>query len=381
MRAIQDNDEAKIEEAILRLSESRRVFAPLAFAVGAFVMLFNGLRLLVTNWRLTLVQILPAMWIWLAMLDLKAHVLHGKSFTVVRGPVLIPLGLVIIAITVASFFLNAVFAFAVSQPGRPEVRPAVAQARQHLKTIMASGAVVGALLAFSTIVVTRWGRPWFTISLGIVVGVMMVSYVAVPARLIGAKPPKQSRRDKLASTAVGGALSMTVCTPPYLLGRLGILALGSSAVLVFILGIFARRARSHPASRRHRCGQGDQDERHPHRSAPSQRPRQRANPDDKAARLVVAGVGCRAARARQPQVDPLPQTPARAAWTVPALQLNEPKNRAKLAHYRESLEMLRRAAGELAVVDLLDAELKRLTPTVTTRRRVRARKTSGRNNA
>ena len=239
VRAIQDNDEAKIETAILRLSESRRVFAPLAFAVGAFVMLFNGLRLLVTNWRLTLVQILPAMWIWLAMLDLKAHVLHDKSFTVVRGPVLIPAGLVIIAIMVASFFLNAVFAFAVSQPGRPEVRPAIAQAREHLKTIMAYGVVVGALLAFSTIIVTRWGKPWFTISLGIVVGVMMVSYVAVPARLIGSKPPKQSKRDKLAGTAVGGALSMTVCTPPYLLGRLGILALGSSAVLVFILGIVA----------------------------------------------------------------------------------------------------------------------------------------------
>ena len=239
VRAIQDNDEARIEEAILRLSHSRRIFAPLAFAVGAFVMLFNGLRVLVTNWRLTLVQILPAMWIWLAMLDLKAHTLHGKSFTVLRGPVLIPLGLLIIAITIASFFLNAVFAFAVSRPGRPEVRPAVALARQHLRTIMASGAVVGALLAFSTIVVTRWGRPWFTISLGIVVGVMMVSYVAVPSRLIGAKPAKQSRRDKLSTTAVSGALSATVCTPPYVLGRLGILALGSSAVLVFILGIFA----------------------------------------------------------------------------------------------------------------------------------------------
>ena len=239
VRAIQDNDEAKIEEAILRLSESRRVFAPLAFAVGAFAMLFNGLKLLVTNWRLTLVQILPAMWIWLAMFDLKAHVLRGKSFHVVRGPVLIPIGLLIIAITVASFFLNAVFAFAVSRPGRPEVRPAVAQARHHLRPIMASGAVVGALLAFSTIVVTRWGRPWFTISLGIVVGTMMISYVAVPARLIGAKPPKQSKRDKLAATAVGGALSATVCTPPYILGRLGILALGSSAVIIFILGIFA----------------------------------------------------------------------------------------------------------------------------------------------
>ena len=93
--------------------------------------------------------------------------------------------------------------------------------------------------AFSTLIVTRWGKPWFTISLGIVVGVMMVSYLAVPARLIGATPPTQSRRDKLASTAVGGALSATVCTPPYILGRLGILALGSSAVIVFILGIFA----------------------------------------------------------------------------------------------------------------------------------------------
>jgi hypothetical protein len=210
VRAIQENDETKIEEAILRLSESRRVFAPLGFAVGAFVMLFNGLRLLATNWRLTLVQILPAMWIWLAMFDLKAHTLHGKSFNLLRGPVLIPLGLVIIAITVASFFLNAVFAFAVSRPGRPEVRPAVAQARDHPRPIMASGAVVGAMLAFSTIVVTRWGRPWFTISLGIVVGVMMVSYVAVPSRLIGAKRPKQSKRDKLSGAAVGGALSATL---------------------------------------------------------------------------------------------------------------------------------------------------------------------------
>ena len=63
VRAIEENDEAKIEEAILRLSRSRRVLSPLAFAVGAFVMLFDGLRLLVANWRLTLVQILsPCDW-------------------------------------------------------------------------------------------------------------------------------------------------------------------------------------------------------------------------------------------------------------------------------------------------------------------------------
>jgi len=239
VRAIQENDESKIEEAILNLSRRRRMFAPLGLAVGAFVLLFDGLRLLVTNWRLTLVQILPAMWIWLAMFDLKAHVLHGKSFHVLRGPILIPIGLVIVAITVASFFLNAVFAFAIAGPKPPRVRPAFAQARGHFKSILAWGGAVGVLLALSTTVVTRWGRPWFALSLGIVVGVMMVCYVAVPSRLLGVKP-QQSRRDRLSMTVVGGALGATVCTPPYVLGRLGILMLGSSALLIpgiFVLAI------------------------------------------------------------------------------------------------------------------------------------------------
>ena len=74
-----------MEQAVLRLSRSRRLFAPLALGVGALVMLFDGVKLLVTNWRLTLVQVLPAMWIWLAMLDLKAHVLRGKSFHACTG--------------------------------------------------------------------------------------------------------------------------------------------------------------------------------------------------------------------------------------------------------------------------------------------------------
>jgi hypothetical protein len=231
VRAIESSDEARIEEAVLRLSRSRRVFAPLTFAVGAFALLFDGLRLLVSNWRLTLVQILPAVWIWLAMADLKAHVLHGSSFTVLRGPVLIPIGLVIVVITVACFFLNAVFAFAITRPGKPEIRPAAAQARRHVTPIVVSGALVGLLLALSTTVVTRWGRPWFTLSLGIVVGLMMVSYVAVPARLIGVKPA-QSRRDKLMTTLVGGALGVTVSLPPYVLGRVGLLMLGSRALLI-----------------------------------------------------------------------------------------------------------------------------------------------------
>ena len=122
-RAIQEDDQAIVEQ-IVSLSRSRRLFAPLAFTVGAFAMLFQGLKLLLSNWRLLLVQIPPAVWIWLAMFDLKARVLHGRSFPALRGAVLIPIGLAIVAITVACFFLNAVFAFAIADAQVPKIRPA-----------------------------------------------------------------------------------------------------------------------------------------------------------------------------------------------------------------------------------------------------------------
>jgi hypothetical protein len=234
VRAVREGDEAMVEQMVLRLSRSRRVLNPLAFVVGGLAMLFNGLKLLFSNWRLTLVQVLPAMWIWVAMYDLKAHVLHGKSFHVLRGPILIPIVLAIAAITAASFFLNAVFGFAIVQSGSPKVRPAFAQARSYLAVILGSGAAVGLLLGLSTTVVTRWGRPWFGLSLSVVIGVMMVCYIAVPSRLIGVTH-RSSRRDKLTASAVGGALGVVVCTPPYLLARAGILMLGSH--ILFIPGI------------------------------------------------------------------------------------------------------------------------------------------------
>jgi hypothetical protein len=231
VQAVRDSDLAAADEVILRLSRSRRWLAPLALFVGAFAMLFVGVKLLFTNWRLTLIQVLPAMWIWAAMFDLKAHVLHGKTFHVLTGPVVIPLVLAVALITAASFYLNAVFAYAIVGKGPPVIRPAFTQAWSRRRIALISGFLVGVLLGLSTIVVTRWGRPWFTLSLSIVIGIMMICYVAVPARLIGMKTT-QPKRDKLAATAMGGIIGAVVCTPPYLLGRLGLVMLGSSALLV-----------------------------------------------------------------------------------------------------------------------------------------------------
>jgi hypothetical protein len=223
--AINRSDDDAVERAVLQLSSRSRWLAPLALIVGAFLMLFQGLKLLVTNWRLTLVQIIPAMWIWIAMLDIKIHLLHGKQFHVLRGPVLIPAVLAVMALTAASFYLNGVFAFAISKPGKPEIRPAFGQARRHLRVILLWGCIIGFALAFSALVTTRWGRWPFAISQSIVVGIMMLLYLAVPARMVGIEKSKNTR-DKLAATAVGGAVGAVVCSPPYMLGRFGILMLG-----------------------------------------------------------------------------------------------------------------------------------------------------------
>jgi hypothetical protein len=60
---------------------------------------------------------------------------------------------------------------------------------------------------------------------------LMICYVAVPARLIGLKPV-HTRREKLTIGVVGGAMGTVVSTPPYLVGRLAILMLGSDLLRI-----------------------------------------------------------------------------------------------------------------------------------------------------
>lgn len=237
-RGVRGEDEARVVRAVEELSRSRRLLAPLALVVGGVAMLFEGVKLTLSNWRLTVIQILPAAWIWVAMYDLRAHLLHGRSAEGVHGAVLVLVVLAIVLVTEACFFLNAVFGFAISRPGSPRIRPAITEARSHLPGILVWGGVFGLALALSTTVVARAGRPWFTISLGAVVGAMMVAYVAVPSRLIGLKSTGH-RRDRFWASAIGAMAGVVVATPPYLIGRIGLLMLGSRLLFVPGLVLFA----------------------------------------------------------------------------------------------------------------------------------------------
>ena len=164
------------------------------------------------------------------MAILRAYVLYDQDLDEIYGLQIVPVFLVVIAITIASFFLNATFAFAIMRPGAP-IRPAFAEARTHMRQIAGFGVVVGFLLGIATTVAPRWGSPWFSIFLGGVIGLMMVAYIAVPARIIGAKPT-YSRRERMVTTVVSGVLGVTVSLPPYLIGRLGFLMLGSKVLLI-----------------------------------------------------------------------------------------------------------------------------------------------------
>ena len=137
-------------------------------------MLFQGLKLLFSDWRLSLVQVLPAMWIWAAVLDLKLHVVGKREFRLWYGTTALLLILAVAAVSVASFYLNAVFAFAISRPGKPAIGAAFALARRHLAVVGSFGFAVGLALGYSSTVVPRWGWWWFTFSMSVVIAVMML---------------------------------------------------------------------------------------------------------------------------------------------------------------------------------------------------------------
>lgn len=232
--AIRAGDSAGVESAVMALSRLRRPLAPLALMVGAFAMLFDGVKLLFSNWRLALIEALPAMWVWLAMLDLRVHLFRGRGPRTLDGTTLVVVVAAVTLMTMAAFFLNGIFAFALSGPGVPRIGPAFNQARAAAGVLLGLGFVEGVALGVATMVSGRWGRGWFVLSTGVVVGCIMFSFLAVPARLLGLSDTghRYPLRDRLVAAIIGGAVGATVCTPPYMLGRLGVTMLGTRSLLV-----------------------------------------------------------------------------------------------------------------------------------------------------
>jgi hypothetical protein len=165
--------------------------------------------------------------IWLAMWDLKQHALRGAPFRHVTALTLTLVVVASIAVTVAAFWCNTVFAVAIDSPPPPKIRPAVDEAHGHWARILISGLLVGTTLGVAVAVVPRLDADWLYIALlGAVLGVMMISFVAVPARIIGRRPTKLPPKQAVGRTVTGWALSGVAMTPGFVLDRVGLILLG-----------------------------------------------------------------------------------------------------------------------------------------------------------
>lgn len=227
VRGITEVDPTAMESAARQLGGSRRWLTPVAWAAGTIVLLVHGVKLLVMNWRLSLIQLIPAAWVWLATWDLKAHLLHGDSFAQLTLLERLAVAAAVVAFTVAAFWCNTVFAFAIDAPPPPRITPAVRKTRTRWPVIVTPAVVIGVALAFATVVVPRIAGIWvFSLVLSAVLTVMVISYVAVPARIIGVKSRRLPRKEAIGRAAAGGTLSAVAMAPGYLLGRVGLILLG-----------------------------------------------------------------------------------------------------------------------------------------------------------
>jgi len=215
-----------IEEATHNLAASRRWLAPLAWAAGAIVMLVHGVKLLVLNWRLSLIELVPAAWVWFLMWDLKQHTLRGAPFRHITTGGLVLLILFAIVATTASFWCNAVFAFAITDPP-PRIARAAGQVRPHLAALVRAGIIIGVITAAGALTIPRTDSfVLYVLALGAVLASVLISFVAVPARIIGVRKRKLPARETIGRAAVGGTLSAVAMAPGFVLDRLGLILLG-----------------------------------------------------------------------------------------------------------------------------------------------------------
>lgn len=226
-RAVADAEPARIESTVRQLGESRAYLAPVAWAAGAIVLLIRGVKLLFLNWRLTLVELVPAVWVWVVFWDLRQHALRAEAFRQLTVGGMLLLVLLCVAVSIASFWCNTVFAFAISDPPPPRIAPAAGRAKPYLGRIVRAGIVLGVLLALGAVVIPRIDSAWLSlIAIGGLGAIMLITFVAVPARILGVKKRKLPPTQAIGKWTVGGALSAVAMTPGFILDRLGLIMLG-----------------------------------------------------------------------------------------------------------------------------------------------------------
>jgi hypothetical protein len=232
-------DPSQVQARLEALTRSRSWLAPLGWTIATLVLLFQGLKLIVSNWRLTLVELVPAVAIGLTWWDLRTHLLGRLPLASLDGAgVAFGVAVGVVVVTVVAYWCNGVFAVAISGPGAMPLRDAYRRARTHRRYLNAWGIGVGVAHALVSTVLVRFGLLWFSLGIFAVALVMTVTFVTVPAHVVGLRTrPELSA--KVRGAAVGTALGVVANMPGFALNRIGLLMIGVGVLRVPGIVLFA----------------------------------------------------------------------------------------------------------------------------------------------
>jgi hypothetical protein len=217
-----------VESALKDLGSRRRSLALLVYAAGTVAVVFDGVVLLLRNWRLTLLQLFPAVWIWVMTWNMKNHLLSRPTFST---SVVIPIAVGVLLAAQIAYWSNATFAYTMAQNATADIRAAFGEARRQWRLIGGLALLTGGTQAGIWLVMPRLQTDWLWVALLVMFVVQVYLFIAIPCWLLGVRKTG-SRRERTTRTITTGVLSGVASMPGFLLNRIGWLLLGAGALQI-----------------------------------------------------------------------------------------------------------------------------------------------------
>jgi hypothetical protein len=214
---------ATVESALKDLGGRRRWLAPVVYAAGTVAVVFDGVLLLLRNWRLTLLQLFPALWIWVMTWNMKNHVLSKPTFST---GVVIPVAVGVLLAAQVAYWSNATFAYTMAQTATADIKAAFGEARRQWRVIGGLALLNGGVQAAIWLAMPRLHTDWLWVALLAMFVVQIYLFIAIPCWLLGVRKTG-SRRERTTQSVTTGVLSGVAAMPGFLLNRIGWLLLGS----------------------------------------------------------------------------------------------------------------------------------------------------------
>jgi hypothetical protein len=226
--AVRSTDPASVETALKDLGGRRRWLAPLVYAAGTVAVVFDGVLLLLRNWRLTLLQLFPAVWIWVMTWNMKHHFLSKSTFS---PSVVIAVAVGVVLAAQVAYWCNGTFAYTMAQVATGDIRAGFAEARSHWRLIGGLALLTGGVQAGIWLLMPRLQADWLWVALLVMFVVQVYLFIAIPCWLLGVRKTG-SRRERTTQSVTTGVLSGLAAMPGFLLNRIGWLLLGGGLWIV-----------------------------------------------------------------------------------------------------------------------------------------------------